>query len=155
MNQPFSQDAQNNKPLIFTVWLLADRKKDIAVLLTFALAVIAAVWYGTQSYSFCLLAAGLLCFSSWRIFIPIRYEINADGIVRDVLGFRRLIVWNQIYSYQVRGSGIFLLPLNDRFYLDMFRGFFLPVPPSLSAEVRYRFRINISREESFLSQYPN
>jgi hypothetical protein len=138
------QDIDDSKPLIYKVRLLTAQKRDVLFLVAVAVAVVLTVRQYSQNNAFCAAAAILLLASMWKVFIPVRYELNADGIVREMLGSRRFIAWNQIRTYQVYHNGIFLLPPNDRFYAEVFRGGFLPVPPALSAEVLYRFRVSVN-----------
>ena len=83
--------------------------------------------------------------SVWFVFVPVHFEINATGIVKRTLGRRSFIAWEDIRVYQVRRNGLLLLPRSDRYPLEAFRGFYLPIPSSLTTEVLYRFRAFVDR----------
>jgi len=90
-----------------------------------------------------MLIAGLLLILLyvWYIFLPVRMEINNNGIIRTVLGRKRFIRWSDIRGYQIRYNGLLLLTQHERFILEPFCAFFLPVPKGLMTEVLYRFRL--------------
>jgi hypothetical protein len=85
----------------------------------------------------------LMLLTIWYTFLPVRLEINNNGIVRSVLGRKWYIRWSDIRAYQIRYNGLLLLTQQDRFALDPFCAFFLPVPKGLMTEVLYRFRLFI------------
>jgi len=86
----------------------------------------------------------LILLTVWYIFLPVRLEINSSGIIiRTVLGRKRNIRWGDIRAYQIRHNGLLLLTQQERFPLDPFCAFFLPVPKGLMTEVLYRFRVFI------------
>lgn len=135
------------KPLFYNVWLIGDQKWNALFLIAALITVVFAVSHLTHS-----LISGFLCFcvllpTVWCIFLPVHFEINSEGIVRAVLGRKRFIAWEDIRCYQIRRKGILLLPQNDRFFLESFRGYYLPIPSSLTTEVLYRFRVFVDRIE--------
>lgn len=72
------------------------------------------------------LAAAALLVAFWRFFLPVRYELNSDGIHRVVLGRRRRIPWQSIRSFRADAGGVLLLPFPDPCPLDALRGEYLP-----------------------------
>lgn len=149
MGQPYSSanqfPAESQKPLYYSVWSVVDRKGTVLSLLAIVLVAGFIVWRQTGGVFFGVLAVLALLSTMWICFVPIHFEINSEGIVRGIFGRKRFISWDDIRIYQVRSNGILLLPQKDRFLLEAFRGFFLPVPPSLSTEVLYRFRVFVDR----------
>ena len=128
------------KPIYYSVCLVIDQKWNAVVLGLVTTGVCLVAWnYGGGI----ALLAGLLLIllTVWYVFLPVRLEINSSGIVRSVLGRKWFIRWSDIRAYQIRYNGLLLLTQQDRFVLDPFCAFFLPVPKGLMAEVLYRFRL--------------
>ena len=128
------------KPVYYSVWLMNDQKWSAVVLGLVAASVCLVSWhYGGEWVA---VFGGLLILSTVEhLFLPIRWEINAHGIVRKAFGRKRFIRWSDISGYQIRYNGLLLLAQQDRFALDPFCAFFLPVPKGLMTEVLYRFRL--------------
>jgi hypothetical protein len=133
--------VENDKPLYYSVWLIADQKWNAAFLLGVALAVGAIVWQNTDNLILESIALLFLLGTLWRILVPVHFELNSNGIVCRSLNRNRFIAWSDIRSYQIRRNGILLLPRTDHFFLEAFRGFYLSVPVSLMPEVLYRLRV--------------
>jgi hypothetical protein len=133
--------AENDKPLYYSVWLIADQKWNAAFLLGGALAVGVIVWQNTGNLILELVALLFLLGTLWCILVPVHIELNSNGIVCRSLNRNRFIAWSDIRSYQIRRNGILLLPRTDHFFLEAFRGFYLSVPASLMPEVLYRLRV--------------
>ena len=83
----------------------------------------------------------LILLTVWYIFLPVRLEINNNGIIRSVFGRKKFIRWSDIHAYQIRYNGLLLSTQSERFALEPFCAFFLPVPKGLMTEVLYRFRL--------------
>ncbi|GHT24301.1 hypothetical protein FACS189419_09170 [Planctomycetales bacterium] len=128
------------KPLQYTIWLTFDQKRSVVFLGLFvaALGCIILQSGGQILLAVCLL---LLLLTVWHIFLPVKFEINAQGIIRTVLGRRWFIAWRDIKGYQIRYNGLLLLPQNKRYFVESFNGFFLPVPAGLMPEILYRFKL--------------
>lgn len=139
------QNIEKPKDLFFSSWFVVDQKWNALVLLIVALTVVTLVWWKTGSSFWIPPVVIVLCLPIWRIFFPIHYELNTDGVVYRILGRTRLIAWDDIKIYKIKSHGILMLPHRDRFSLEDFRGFFLPVPTSLMPEVLYRFRVFVDR----------
>ena len=127
------------KPVYYSVCLIVDQKWSAAVLGLITTGVCLVVWNYSGGLA---LIAGLLLIllTVWYMFMPVRLEINSRGIVRTVLGRKWFIRWSDIRAYQIRHNGLLLLTQQERFMLDPFCAFFLPVPTGLMTEVLYRFR---------------
>lgn len=131
--------------MYFSSWFLLDQKGTAAILLFACFLIGWIIWHRTDQLVFGVIASGVLLLSLWRVFIPLHFEINADGIVCWAIGQKKFIAWSDIKVYQIRSNGILMLPQHDRFVLEPFRSVYLPVPPSLMAEVLYRFRVFVDR----------
>ena len=132
----------DTKPIYYSVWLIVDQKWNVLVLGLVAASICLIAWHYGNEY---VAAVGglLILFTIWSVFLPVRLEINAQGIVRSVLGRKWFIRWGDIRAYQIRYNGLLLLTQQERFALDPFCAFFLPVPKGLMTEVLFRFRLFI------------
>lgn len=152
MSQTYSTTVhlhdEQYKPIFFTSWFIVDRKWTALLLLAFAAGIGLFAWQSFGVFSYGLGVFLILMLSLGRMFLPCRFEVNSDGILCNTLGKKRFIAWEDIRVYQIRNHGLLLLPHRDRFLLEAFRGFFLPVPASLRTEVLYRFRVFVDRISS-------
>ncbi|MDR1963478.1 MAG: hypothetical protein LBQ50_06840 [Planctomycetaceae bacterium] len=137
--------SESEKPLYYSVWLIADQKWNAVFLLGTALAVGIVVWQSGRNPILELITVLFLLGTLWQIFVPVHFELNSGGIIRRSFSRKRFIAWSDIRSYQIRRNGILLLPQSDRFLLEAFRGFYLSVPTSLMPEVLYRLRVFVDR----------
>ncbi len=144
---PNGGQADNQKPLFYRSWLPRDRKGQALILAGVLVLVVVGVAYWTESLLGGFLAFCVLLASVWFLFLPVQIEINAEGIVRTVLRRKSFIAWEDIRSYQPYRGGFLLLPRKTRFFLEAFRGYFLPIPSHLMTEVQYRFRVYVDRSE--------
>ena len=55
-----------------------------------------------------LLSAGVLVIAMWRFWLPVRFQLTAEGISQFCLGRRRLIPWPGIVRYAVLPRGVVL-----------------------------------------------
>ena len=129
-----------SKPIYYSVCLMIDQKWSAVVLGLVTTGVCLAVWHYSGGIA---MVTGLLLMllTVWYIFMPVQLEINANGIIRSALGRKWYIRWSDIRAYQIRYNGLLLLTQRERFALDPFCAFFLPVPKGLMPEVLYRFRL--------------
>jgi len=125
--------------LIYTVWMLFDRKVPAVFLLFTAIIVSIFVWFKAGSVLLALAAFALFLLPLLPMFFPVQYELNADGVLIGGI-IRRRMNWHEIYRYDVRQNGVLLLPQREHFILEAFNGIFLPVPEELMPEVIYRLR---------------
>ncbi len=133
------------KPILYHVWALRDRKWQSLFCAAILVLVVLWVVQFTAWIAFGVLAACCLLASAWTILLPVHIEVNSEGIVRTLLGHKRFIAWTDIRSYQECRHGMLLLPRKTRFRLEAFRAYYLPIPPSMIPEVRYRFRVYVDR----------
>jgi len=128
------------KPLYYSVCLVLDQRWSAVVLGLVTVCVCLVAWhYGNVLAATAALL--LILLTVWYIFLPAQLEINSNGIIRKTLGRKWVIRWGDIRAYQIRYNGLLLLTHQERFVLDPFCSFFLPVPKGLMTEVLYRFRV--------------
>jgi hypothetical protein len=135
------------EPLYYTAWMIADQKWSVAVLLALVGLICFTVWQAGSSILGISIGLLLLLLTIWYVFVPVHFELNTDGIIRDVFGHKWFIAWEDIRGYQIRHSGLLLLSQNSRFLLESFISFYLPVPSALMPEVLYRFRVFVDQSE--------
>ncbi len=72
------------------------------------------------------LAATALVISLWRFYLPVMFEVNADGVHQWVLGRHRQTAWESIQRIEILEDGVLLLPAVEGCALDALRGLYLP-----------------------------
>jgi len=130
------------KPIYYSVFLVIDQKWSALVLGLVTTGVGLVIWHYSDGIAM-MTGLLLILLTVGSIFLPVRLEINNSGIIRSVLGRKWYIRWGDIHAYQIRYNGLLLLTQPERFALDPFCAFFLPVPKGLMTEVLYRFRLFI------------
>jgi hypothetical protein len=108
------------------VWpLVQEPLVSLAALAAAAAASYLAGWsYGRAWVA--LAVAGLLVATLWRTWLPVTYEIGPGGVAQCVLGRRRRIPWPAIRGWQVRGTGVLLVPDVEVAPLSPLRDLYLP-----------------------------
>ena len=85
--------------------------------------------------------AGLvLAVACWRFFIPVTFELNAEGVHQWVWGRHRRIPWSEIRHHQIFPAGVLLLPYEQGSPIEVMQGVFLPWGlrrDEILAQVRY------------------
>jgi hypothetical protein len=130
------------KPIYYSVCLLIDQKWSVAVLGLVTTGVGLSIWHYSGGFSM-VVGLLLILLTVWYAFLPVRLEINSNGIVRTAFGRKWFIRWSDIHAYQIRYNGLLLLTQQERYALEPFCAYFLPVPRGLMTEVLYRFRLFI------------
>ena len=128
------------KPIYYSVCLVFDQKWSAVALGLVTASVCLAAWHHSGGITM-IVGLLLMLLTVWYVFLPVRLEINNNGIIRTALGRKWLIRWSDIRAYQIRHNGLLLLTQQERFVLDPFCAFFLPVPKGLMTEILYRFRL--------------
>ncbi len=85
------------------------------------------------------LSLAALGIALWRFFIPVWFELDGQGVHQSVLRRRRL-AWTEIGQFEVRASGVLLLPMTDPRPIDAIHGLYLPWGPyrdEVLATIRY------------------
>ena len=125
--------------LRYSFWMLFDQKGVLGFLLLAAAALSVGLWYVTDSLLLGACAFGVFLLTFWQSFIPVSFEINANGIVRENFGQKLFIAWEDVQGYRVQPRGILVFPHTDRYPLVVFRSLFLPVPQELKEDVQRHF----------------
>lgn len=108
------------------VWPLA--RRPLGSLFAIGLAALGSwlVARATGTWWTGAVVAVCLTITLWRTWLPVRYTLGSGGIVRSILGRRRRIPWSAIRLYEVRRTGVLLLPDVQVTPLSPLRGLFLP-----------------------------
>lgn len=95
-------------------WPIAEGGSRLAAWLVPATLAAIATAVGAGSPRWALAGAGLVTLAQWRVFLPVDYELNRQGISRRTRGKPRQIVWSTIIRYEDSGWGAWLV-LRDGF----------------------------------------
>jgi hypothetical protein len=136
-----SDKIEASKPLSYSSWAVADETNKTLFLTVVILWVSAVVGQGSGSWLYAGAALLLQLLTLSSMFAPHYIEVDSNGILVKTWRNKRHIAWNEINRYQVRQNGVLLLLSNKHFYLEAFRGFFLPIPQTLSAEILFRLQV--------------
>ncbi len=96
-----SEVLLRNWPLVHDGW------RSLGVVLGTVLTAAAAYWL-SGSWAMTVLTAVVLVSSMWRFWLPVRYQLTAEGIGQFSLGRRRLIPWPAVVRYRVLRRGVLL-----------------------------------------------
>lgn len=111
-------------PVSWRSWPLEEGGLSAWLLSVLAVMVIVAVGLTTGSVQWALVACGVLIASAWRFFIPVHFELNAQGLFQEVLGRQRRIVWRAFESAELCREGVYMRFAGGSFSLS--RGLYLP-----------------------------
>jgi hypothetical protein len=114
------------EPVAWRSWPLVDDFRSIWPLAALAVAMIALVGLGTGSIGNALFAAAVIVIASWRIWMPMRYEVNSSGFVRSCLGRARRVSWSAVARVDVLPNGFRLLNYAEPGLFDAWTATFVP-----------------------------
>ena len=135
-----------DQPVIqYRIWSLWERKLSSLVIFSLIAGLTLAVYHLTGKTHLAVASCVLLLGSVWRLFVPMQFELSADGITEWVFGYRRTILWQEIRSYVIQKEGILTLPHRTRYPLDAVRGIFIPIPKKYRIAVQRRFLFFLER----------
>jgi hypothetical protein len=112
--------------LSWRCWPLGEQAVGTAIVLVCLAAVGVGVHWLTSQIHLAVLAVAVLALAMWRYFLPIHFELTPEGVNQWLFGGHRRIPWTAIHRYEIRSSGVLLLPFADRSAMDAFRGLYLP-----------------------------
>jgi len=137
-----------DQPVIqYRIWSLWERKLSSLVILFLTTGLVLAVYHLTGKMHLAIAACVLLLGSLWRLFVPMQFELSAEGMTQWVFGYRRTILWSEIRAYVIQKEGILILPHRTRYPLDAIRGIFIPIPKKYRIAVQRRFLFFLERTE--------
>ena len=114
------------------------------MLIVLGLVAVAFVVQYTSGQTYLAVAAlTTLALALWRFFVPVVYELSADGVDQWVFGRLLRLPWHAITRCEIRESGVLLTFRRDPSPLAAMRGLFLPFNGNrdgVVAQVRYYFQ---------------
>ena len=114
------------------------------MLIVLGLVAAAFVVQYTSGQTYLAVAAlATLALALWRFFVPVVYELSADGVDQWVFGRLVRLPWRVITRCEIRESGVLLTFRRDESPLAAIRGLFLPFDgnrDAVVAQVRYYFQ---------------
>jgi hypothetical protein len=113
-------------PSIVRSWPLVEHPGRSAIKIAGGALLAALVGASTSSALVAVLAALLLGIASWRLFVPVVYELGSLGITEQWLKRQRRIAWREIESYSIEIDGVFLWPRSRTPPWNLLTGLYLP-----------------------------
>jgi hypothetical protein len=107
-------------------WPAAENPLRAALVAAAIAATGLVIWWVAQRPVLAWIGSTALAASLWQFFVPVRYELNLTGVVRIVLGRRRLHPWKAFASHRACDGGIMLLPRGGTCLMDIPFGLYLP-----------------------------
>jgi hypothetical protein len=84
------------------------------------------VYWQTDRLHLAIGATLVVAIAAWRFFVPVTFELNAEGVHQWILGRHRRISWSEIRCHQFFSTGVLLLPYEQGSPIDVMHGLFLP-----------------------------
>jgi len=84
------------------------------------------VWITTAAPHLVVLALAAVALAGWRFYVPVTFELNAEGIHYWIFGRHRCVSWQSVGRYQLQRSGVLVFPLGSQSPADAFRALFIP-----------------------------
>src|SRR5687767_11600697 len=91
-------------------WPLRDEPFSTTLLVVLMVVAALGAQYCTGRWAMGLLVGAGFLTASWPLWLPVRFELGAKGIIRSVLGWRRRVSWSEFGTYQIHTHGVFLAP---------------------------------------------
>lgn len=107
-------------------WPLRDRPLRAWGLLGLVVAASVLVGRVAPNVQYGWLALAVLLVTSWRTWLPVRFEIGSGGVTETVLWRKRRIPWTAIAQHEVHREGVLLLPDLAVNALSPLRGLYVP-----------------------------
>ena len=127
-------------PVQWRSWPLRENIPAAVALVAGLVAAGIGVRWVTGQMHLAVLAGAVLGLAMWRFFVPTLFELNTEGVSLWLFARHRQIPWTEIRRYEVRSSGVLLLPRAEPCPVDAFRGLYLPWGKhrdEVLAQVRY------------------
>ncbi|HQU43994.1 MAG TPA: hypothetical protein PK867_14340 [Pirellulales bacterium] len=97
-------------PLRWRSWPMEEGGAAAWLVTAVLLSLTALVGWVMASAVWALAAGGLVIVAAWRYFVPVYFEINAQGIFQEVFGRRQRIAWRSIGQVELCRDGLLLTP---------------------------------------------
>jgi len=107
-------------------WPLGEHLVWATVVLAGLAAVAAVVYLRTERVYLAAMATAAVATCGWRFFLPVTFELNADGVNQWVFGRHRRVRWHQVRRHRIYSAGVLLLAHEKPSPIDVLWGLFLP-----------------------------
>jgi hypothetical protein len=107
-------------------WPLRDNLPVAALALAGLVAAGMLVYWQTDRLHLAAGAVAVLAAAAWRFFVPVTFELNAEGVHQWVFRRHRKVPWSEIRRHRIFPTGVLLLPHEKSPPIDVMHGLFLP-----------------------------
>lgn len=107
-------------------WLLRDRPLLSLAISLGVLLLAVLIYFASRNLLGTALSITALLVVMRRVWLPIRFRVDAQGIIRQVSGRSRRIPWSAIARYEICSRGVVLLPHGADYRLAAGQGLFVP-----------------------------
>jgi hypothetical protein len=107
-------------------WPLRDRPLRAWALLAAVAGASLLVGRFAPSVLYGWLALAILALTSWRNWLPVRFEINSNGVTETAVWRTRRIPWTAVAQHEIHREGVLLLPDAAVNALSPLRGLYVP-----------------------------
>lgn len=112
-------------PMAWTIQPIKRHPVKGALVAAFCLVMWGGVWVLTKSPLFLALAFLFLGGSVAPFYLPVRFQLTAEGVTKEYLGLSSFRPWSYFRSYYYDRAGILLSPFATRSLLESYRGLFV------------------------------
>lgn len=120
-------DIRTAPPLVqWRSWPFATRYRHTAGVATVLFLVAAIVSWETGAVGWGMVAAAVIAMALWRSILPVRFELNANGLTEHSWGRKRRIPWASIRRYELLPRGVVIFPASSPAPLDTLRSLYVP-----------------------------
>ena len=123
---PDARGKSDGPTAIWTFWPLRDQPRFAGTLAVAMFLLGLVVYLLTAKIHLAVLAGMIGTLSVWRIFVPVKYEMNLAGVTQKALGRTHIIEWRKIRSLRLLDDGLLLLPTERSDKLAGLRGIHIP-----------------------------
>ena len=107
-------------------WPVRDNPRQALGVALLLVAVGMFVYVLTEQATIAAVAVAALVAAMWQFFVPARFEIDSDGIWRNLFGWYTCFAWQDICRYEVDDDGVVLRADDDPSPLAYLRSVAVP-----------------------------
>ena len=121
-----NQRARTPSKLRVVSWPLRDDWRRSCGLLLVILLITVLGGALTGSFAMAALTFTIALTASWRLWIPVTFELSSQGVRQSALGISRRIAWTQIGRSEPLLRGVLLLADGELTPMSTLRGLYIP-----------------------------
>ena len=107
-------------------WPLRDRWWATPAVLGACILVAGLVYLASQRIHLAIFAAVLLALAGWRLILPVKFDLDQDGVHQSIGKRYRCIPWTEIGHYEIDKRGVFFSPFKESCPTDAMRSVYIP-----------------------------